>query len=35
MLRSLKIMAYFPPAETKKRGAVDSGTDGSEAIWVD
>ena len=34
-LRSSKITAYFPHAETKKRGAVDSGTDGGEVIWVD
>ena len=34
-LNSSKIMAYFPLVETKKQGAVDSGTDSSEAIWVD
>ena len=34
-LKSSKIMAYFPLAETKKMGAVGSGTNSSEAIWVD
>ena len=33
-LNSLKITAYFPLVETKKKGAVDSGTNSSEVIWV-
>ena len=34
-LKSSKITAYFPFAETKKMGAVGSGTNSSEVIWVD